>query len=237
MKLLLYILLFHVGTISFAQDPQLFENPWYLQKLIINGENYFPPHNSDVENILLGFSENPYYIETSVCSGIATDINEIDNESFETHGFAIIPIDCTLQETFVFESRYFNDFFHWQVPHTFGYVVEPRTNNTKVLTLTNQENNQAIYGDEALNVQYIEEVHFSLYPNPVKNDLIIATSNARSQNLTLKIFNIEGKLLSAQNVELTNQASINVSQLKSGIYFLNIEEENGNTAIKKFIKE
>ncbi|UCA57711.1 T9SS type A sorting domain-containing protein [Aequorivita iocasae] len=48
---------------------------------------------------------------------------------------------------------------------------------------------------------------------------------------------MEGKLLSVQNVTLENQTSIDVSNLTSGIYFLNIEDENGNTTTKKFIKQ
>ncbi|QQX78185.1 T9SS type A sorting domain-containing protein [Aequorivita iocasae] len=51
------------------------------------------------------------------------------------------------------------------------------------------------------------------------------------------LIHIEGKLLSVQNVTLENQTSIDVSNLTSGIYFLNIEDENGNTTTKKFIKQ
>ncbi len=77
---------------------------------------------------------------------------------------------------------------------------------------------------------------FSIHPNPAKNELFLISKNTTG-NLKVKIFNIEGKLLSAQNLEFENQTSINVSNLKSGIYFLNIEDENGNKTIKKFIKE
>jgi len=77
---------------------------------------------------------------------------------------------------------------------------------------------------------------YSIHPNPAKNELFITAQNT-TQNLKIKIFNIEGKLLSAQNITLQDQKAIDVSQLLSGIYFLNIEDENGNTAVKKFIKE
>jgi len=77
---------------------------------------------------------------------------------------------------------------------------------------------------------------FSIHPNPAKNELFL-TSKSNNGNLTLKIFNTTGKLLSTQKLELEYQSSIDVSQLSSGIYFLNIGDENGNTTIKKFIKE
>ena len=77
---------------------------------------------------------------------------------------------------------------------------------------------------------------YSIHPNPAKNELFITAQNT-TQNLKIKIFNIEGKLLSAQNITLQDQKAIDVSQLLSGIYFLNIEDENGNTTTKKFIKQ
>ena len=77
---------------------------------------------------------------------------------------------------------------------------------------------------------------YSIHPNPAKNELFITAQNT-TQNLKIKIFNIEGKLLSTQTLEVANKTSIDVSSLTSGIYFLNIEDENGNTTIKKFIKQ
>lgn len=77
---------------------------------------------------------------------------------------------------------------------------------------------------------------FSIHPNPVKDNLFL---NAKSTpaKLTVKIFNIEGKLLSTQNRVLQNQASIDVSQLSKGMYFLEVEDEKGKMEVKKFVKE
>ena len=77
---------------------------------------------------------------------------------------------------------------------------------------------------------------YSIHPNPAKSELFITAQNTAG-NLKVKIFNIEGKVLSTQNVTLQDQKAIDVSQLLSGIYFLNIEDENGNTTTKKFIKQ
>ena len=77
---------------------------------------------------------------------------------------------------------------------------------------------------------------FSIHPNPAKNELFLNATNT-TENLKIKIFNIEGKLLSTQTLAFENQISIDVSLLSGGIYFLNIEDENGNTTIKKVIKE
>lgn len=89
--------------------------------------------------------------------------------------------------------------------------------------------------DCSLGVTDLEGLNFNLYPNPAKNKLFLSSKNTTA-NLKLKIFNLEGKFLSTQNEESENQIYIDVTQLMSGIYFLNIEDENGNTTIKKFIK-
>lgn len=81
----------------------------------------------------------------------------------------------------------------------------------------------------------LKSANFSLYPNPVKEKLFLSITNTTT-NLKIKIFNIEGKLLIIENVAFKNRVSLDVSQLSRGIYFLNIEDENGNTAIKKFVK-
>ncbi len=108
------------------------------------------------------------------------------------------------------------------------------------------QNNQFPYSEWEVMVIYSDDCALglpetgygiiSLFPNPTKNELFL-TSNNTAGSLKLKIFNIEGKLLSNQNIAVEKETSIDVSQLSSGIYFLNIEDENGNTTIKKFIKQ
>jgi len=66
---------------------------------------------------------------------------------------------------------------------------------------------------------------------------LLISSKTKTGNLKIQIFNIEGKLLSNQNLKFEKQASIDVSQLSSGLYFLNIEDINGNRTTKKFMKE
>ncbi|PHR13865.1 MAG: hypothetical protein COA40_04965 [Aequorivita sp.] len=236
MKTLLYIIIFNIGAISFAQDPQLFENDWYLQKIILDGQDIFPPNNSEIENVVLEILENPYYISTWACSVIGTDIILISNEYFEVNDFAIISNGCTLPETVLFENYYFNDFYDWQNPNTFNYVIEIGTNNEKQLILTNDLGNQAIYGDAPLSINTAEEKIFAIHPNPANDKLFISTTDITG-NLIIKIFNIAGKLLDKQTLETASQTPLAISQLKSGIYFLNIEDENGNTTIQKFIKQ
>ncbi len=104
------------------------------------------------------------------------------------------------------------------------------------MTITASNGDQAIYGNELLSVENFNSSHFAIHPNPSKEKLFLTSKNTTGK-LTIKILNIEGKLLATQNLEFENQTSINVSNLKSGIYFLNIESENGSIETKKFLKD
>ncbi len=81
-----------------------------------------------------------------------------------------------------------------------------------------------------------EYVNLRIYPNPVQNKLFLSMENS-IENLKTKIFNIDGKLMNVRHFVIDNQFSIDVSKLPSGMYFLNIEDEKGNTTNRKFIKE
>src|SRR5690606_16454990 len=118
----------------------------------------------------------------------------------------------------------------------FNYVIE-NNGNEKTLTVTNVNGDQAIYGTQPiLSVRGFDENSFAVYPNPAKNEIFLSLEN-NSGKINVKILNVEGKVLSTQNKEAETQTSIDVSNLKTGIYFLSIEGENGNRVVKKFIKE
>ncbi|AFL80476.1 hypothetical protein Aeqsu_0975 [Aequorivita sublithincola DSM 14238] len=236
MKTLIYILIFNLTAISFAQDPQLFENTWYLQNVIINGQDNFPPNNSEVNNIPLDISINQF--STQVCAPLLATVIEFSTveNTFSVIEFIQFGTDCIDQDNQQYQILYFNAFFNaQQVPGLFDYQIEVGT-NTKSLTITNKDGNQAIYGDAPLSVSELQNYRFSIFPNPVKNELFLNSKN-NVGNLNLKIFNIEGKLISTQTLDFEKETTVNVSNLSSGIYFLNIEDEKGNSTVKKFIKE
>lgn len=89
------------------------------------------------------------------------------------------------------------------------------------------------YTGSVLPNQSFESAGFSVYPNPVNDSFTIQNGN----NITisgLTISDINGRTVKTLNVNaIENQ--INISDLNSGVYFLNITSENGS-ATKKIIK-
>ncbi len=71
----------------------------------------------------------------------------------------------------------------------------------------------------------------SVYPNPVKNNLFIELDN--QELISIKIIDFSGKTIKTIN---GNANTVNVSDLTKGIYFLQVQTENG-LLNSKFIKE
>jgi hypothetical protein len=72
-----------------------------------------------------------------------------------------------------------------------------------------------------------------IYPNPVRNSLRLQTQNITTDSY-VSIFDLEGKLLRTQFLQ--TDTNIDVSLLQSGMYLMQISNEN-NVYYAKFIKE
>jgi hypothetical protein len=231
MKKLLYILLFNISAISFAQDPQLFENDWYLYEVMSSDfgtlynvsliEPPIAPH--------LTISEDLNFNGLGACNTFNGVYEFFPPDILSPINFTATTDDCDIQQHNFFENEYFGF-----IEGGYFYTIT-EDNEGKVLTLGNGIFGYAIFKSYPLSISDYQKNKFQLYPNPAKDKLFISAANP-ARNIKVKIFNTAGKLLSIQKLELENQSSINVSYLKSGIYFLNIEDENGNTEVKKFVK-
>ncbi|MEM8528424.1 MAG: M12 family metallo-peptidase [Bacteroidota bacterium] len=79
----------------------------------------------------------------------------------------------------------------------------------------------------------LHESQVSVYPNPA-NDWISLIVNQEGTQL-VKIMDATGRMVK-QNVIYGNENQIEISDLKSGIYFLQVTGEAGNTVTKRIVK-
>jgi PKD repeat protein len=77
--------------------------------------------------------------------------------------------------------------------------------------------------------------NISIYPNPVIDYLKIDLGNGLSGNVSVRVMDITGKVISLETVNSTGVVQINTSKFNTGIYLLSIENK-GDTAIYRFIK-
>jgi PKD repeat protein len=79
----------------------------------------------------------------------------------------------------------------------------------------------------------------SVFPNPAKNSISIKLSGLMTDEAVLNVRDITGRIVkteSFKNIDKQYVHSINISEMQSGIYFMNIESGQKTKTIK-FIKE
>ncbi|MCR9182322.1 MAG: GEVED domain-containing protein [Flavobacteriaceae bacterium] len=76
------------------------------------------------------------------------------------------------------------------------------------------------------------ESDFIIYPNPVKGS-VLNLQLKEAVGTELKVLNVLGQIVAIQAFDTT----LNVSQLNSGVYFVEVKTEDGQTFRKRFIKE
>ncbi|MEO1033335.1 MAG: T9SS type A sorting domain-containing protein [Bacteroidota bacterium] len=98
--------------------------------------------------------------------------------------------------------------------------------NFPIITNIAQTNYQALFTDE-----FVQNDVVKIYPNPAKNFVNLESSSLIE---SLKLYDIQGRLTFQQNLNST-ETSINVSNYKSGIYFIGLYSAFG-IMIQRLIK-
>lgn len=78
----------------------------------------------------------------------------------------------------------------------------------------------------------VEQINFEVFPNPAQNEVRVAVDDSFKPAI-VNIYTVDGKRLMTDNY--TNK--IQIESLQPGVYFVEIENENGQTVTKRFIKE
>lgn len=84
-------------------------------------------------------------------------------------------------------------------------------------------------------VKFVKSVTFNIYPNPTSN--FINLDIKEGVNLSYRIMDINGKILTQDAIQNTGVTAINVSNLPSGKYFIIINEKNILKYQESFIKK
>jgi len=77
--------------------------------------------------------------------------------------------------------------------------------------------------------------NISLYPNPVINNITIDIAKGGKVS-AVKVYNVLGEILINQAVNNLSKYELNITELESGIYFLEIHTGKDGIVIKKLNK-
>tara|TARA_R110000787_G_scaffold86285_9_gene184091 strand:+ start:21807 stop:22517 length:711 start_codon:yes stop_codon:yes gene_type:complete len=231
-KAVLIILLAYFN--SYAQDPQLFENIWYLQEVFIDDLQFSPPNIiGELETGSIHFFEEFDVININFCESIEALINYDSSENIFTLDDypGVLLGDCLSPENNAFSIIYSSVFFNQSIAiNPFTYSIN-NDNEIAVLTIVNPNGGVAVYGSELLSNQDFSLADFNIYPNPASNKITIESISQQFIN-KIQISDILGKLVLEQN---NPSNEIDVSKLDSGLLLIKIETDQG-MVIKKLIK-
>jgi hypothetical protein len=108
------------------------------------------------------------------------------------------------------------------------------TNNETPYSNWGIEGNNFVFSEDCSTLGVAEQdvVSITLYPNPIQDQLFIKTKNSLQ---TATIFSVTGQVVSIY--DMANATTINTSKLSQGLYFITIEDIEGNNVTKRFVKK
>lgn len=113
------------------------------------------------------------------------------------------------------------------------YELKPR-NNDDIVGL-NVALDSANYADtSSASAQDLSIANIALYPNPANNFVILEGENLIGS--TINILSINGQIVARENA-IGNQTRLNLSQLESGLYLIEVVTTDGSNYRAKFIKQ
>jgi hypothetical protein len=231
------LILFFIIVNSFqsqAQTQELLNNTWYLEKVVIEGEDIFVPNLGSPP---IAYSEfNLDFFSTEYCMSLYADIEYSELSNFIFTGQGLTFEGCEVEEYDMFDAVYFYDYLGFEVGfyQPFSYEITEESSNLKKLTITNTNDDKAVYYSETLSIQDVDGFGtVRLYPNPSQNEFSIESDVDIKQ---IKMYNQLGQVV-LEFDDIKPQLSYDISILSKGVYFVELSSVQGKKSVRKLIKK
>lgn len=219
-----------------AQSPELFSNNWYISKMVIGGQTTTsPPMQVVIGTSAFTGSGTAYGFQSRYYNSAGSTITfSSTSDSFTRQGGG-----CTLATyngtnaaaAQAYDQKNCDFYFNSGTGAVFNYQI--LTSGTlKTLIITRPSTGDQIYYNNSgfLGTQEnILKKPFSIYPNPVKDELNL---EGIPKGSLVNIYDLSGRNVMEVYSEGT-RLKIDVSHLSKGIYMIHSE----NIPAQKFIKE
>jgi hypothetical protein len=223
-----------------AQTQELLDNTWYLEKVVIDEVEYLTPSNDEINQVILDFDTDfiNTYPAPSECFAFlgSIDFNN-NNSSFSNSDASPSFPECNQEENSNFYVYYIDEFYWLESGNEtqiFEYNITEESSTLKKLTITNTNNDQAVYYSETLSIQDVDGFGtVRLYPNPAQDKFSIESDLSLD---IIKIYNQLGQLVEKFDVKDT-QSSYDISTLSTGLYFVELSSVQGKKTVKKLVKQ
>lgn len=234
-KFALIVALLVYANQAFAQQELIDVGYWKLHYMDVDGVIHNVPQSYPVGSYDPGitFSEPSsqfYEVTAKVIDNLFMDTNP--PTIIDSNSFTIQQPDVTLgfcEDLCELEDLYLLDILLGDASpnRVFNYEIIEESGGNKLLIITSPEGNIAVHGNYSLSTKDFSDINFSISPNPSNGSLNIDSLEPIER---VRIYSVNGKL-----VKETFAASIDVSEFKSGMYFVTVWS-SGKTQTKKFIK-
>ena len=238
MKTIINILLLFTLVSINAQINPILENYWKLEMLIIEGEVTLAESDYAgyyVHAHIYGNDESYNFSFDDFHADVFFD-DEDQSFTFGWYGFTLGGNHATFaasrfKNPFLFTSEIVDNVseLSFNEPFEYNFVVEEELT---YLNIINNVGDFAIFSAATLHNENFDKTQFSIYPNPVSNQLHIESEQTQIEQV--EIYNLNGKQVLMVN-SFKNQP-IDVSSLAKGLHLLKLQTEVGSLT-KKLIKE
>lgn len=127
-----------------------------------------------------------------------------------------------------------------------GGAITWAYNSTSVITSFGEDKDGELYVssgsaifkliDQSFSVSEFEKVGFSMAPNPAKNSFTVKSASDVTAS-TIELYDLSGKLLLSKNVDITEENTLSIENISSGMYLVTVIASDGNKYSSKLIIE
>ncbi len=178
---------------------------------------------------------------------------QLDESTFQmlrsSHGYDIERVGAHLEWNFENinlpaeqdDAEGSNGFVYFKIKPKSGYIIDDVIPNAAAIyfdfnapIITNTFETEFI-AVETLTVKPAIVTDFKMYPNPAKNHVKITLNAFVDDNLKLSVYDIQGKAVNLNSVYENTWIDLDVSRLKSGLYFVHLTNKETSTTQKLII--
>ncbi|WP_196885158.1 T9SS type A sorting domain-containing protein [Aureivirga sp. CE67] len=245
-KILLFICLISFIKTN-AQGEEILGTTWIAEKIIINGEEFIAPAESEsngIANIYFLESNSENNFEIGIFTGLM-NMHAIVEYNFSENQFTILDfynlLKMQLRNTniYPFEDEY-TGFFKENNEEYNPYIYEEiEENGITYLHITNNKGDKAIYTSENLSVVELEKKNFSMYPNPVVGEKVTLDYSGNLDLSSVKLLDLNGKLLNEKVIFNSKEITFFLPEnIKEGVYFISVmDSKNRRVFVERVLVE
>lgn len=235
------------GDFAYYEEPKpvekIDEGEWRLDELWVGFEKFINPLNSSGNPITTEFifdaTRQRYGFGFWVCESTGGRIDYFSEQStlfsiselITTFGGCDIDASVNPGDLYNIDGKLFS---FYNNPNMYSYVIiENGSDEKQTLIIASPTYDYAFYSRAILSNTTFDKNTVSIYPNPAQKSITV-NLDFEPKGHEIQVYNTLGKIEIPK--ESIRTKTINVEQLSSGMYFLVIEDNFGNSIFKKFIK-